>query len=57
MKGGDAPADLDRDGMADSWEKEHGLDPTNPEDRNALNADGYTWLEEYLNSLCTRPAP
>jgi hypothetical protein len=57
LKGGDAPADLDRDGMADSWEKEHGLDPTNPEDRNALNADGYTRLEEYLNSLCTRPAP
>lgn len=41
--------DADADGMADSWERERGLDPTNADDRNAdPDADGYTNLEEYL---------
>ena len=48
-----APTDTDRDGMPDAWEKAHGLNPNNPADRNAdRNGDGYTNLEEYLNSLC-----
>lgn len=47
-----APEDHDQDGMADDWEIAHSLDPANPEDRNGdLNDDGYTNLEEYLNSL------
>ena len=38
--------------MHDDWEKEHQLDPNNPEDRNAdQDGDGYTNLEEHLNSL------
>ena len=42
-------ADTDRDGMPDSWETEHGLDPNDPEDRNDdPDMDGYTNLEEYL---------
>jgi hypothetical protein len=49
---GTAPADVDRDGMADAWETEHGLDPSNDADRNAdRNRDGWTNLEEYMNSL------
>jgi len=48
-----APADQDRDGMPDVWEKAHGLNPTDPADRNAdRDGGGYTNLEEYLNSLC-----
>lgn len=48
-----APADTDRDGMPDAWEKAHGLNPNNSADRNAdRTGDGYTNLEEYLNSLC-----
>jgi hypothetical protein len=48
-----APLDQDQDGMPDTWEKAHGLDPQNPADRNAdRDGDGYTNLEEYLNSLC-----
>jgi len=44
--------DLDQDGMPDVWEKAHGLDPQDPTDGNGdLNADGYTNLEKYLNSL------
>ena len=47
-----APADLDRDGMADAWEQQNGLNPGNAEDRNGdRNGDGWTNLEEYVNSL------
>jgi len=37
--------------MPDEWETKHGLDPSNPEDRNTTNAEGYTMLEHYLNGL------
>ncbi len=46
------PVDTDHDGMPDDWEKAHGLNPNDPEDRNGdFNGDGYTNLEKYLNSL------
>ncbi|MCD8287840.1 MAG: hypothetical protein LUC18_03240, partial [Porphyromonadaceae bacterium] len=44
------PVDTDEDGMPDDWETAHGLDP-NVADQNTLNAEGYTALEVYLNSL------
>ena len=44
--------DNDHDGMADEWERAHGLNPSNPEDRNKIiSKEGYTALEVYLNSL------
>jgi hypothetical protein len=47
-----APLDTDHDGMPDDWERKHHLDPANdadgPQDRDS---DGFTNLEEYLNSL------
>lgn len=47
-----APKDADRDGMPDKWEKSNGLDPKSATDRNGdRNNDGYTNLEEYINSL------
>jgi pectinesterase len=57
LKLGEAPEDKDRDGMADAWEREHGLDPVNPDDRNDVGAGGYTRLEEYLNGLCAGLSP
>lgn len=44
--------DSDGDGMPDDWEKAHGLDPSDPADRNVIAISGYTMLEEYLNSIC-----
>jgi len=47
-----SPKDSDGDGMPDSWEKQNRLNPNDPEDRNGdRNKDGFTNLEEYLNSL------
>jgi len=47
-----APTDKDRDGMADAWETKNGLSPADAGDRNGdPDSDGYTNLEEYLNSL------
>jgi pectate lyase len=44
--------DTDQDGMPDKWELQNGLNPKDPADRNGdLNKNGYTNLEEYLNSL------
>jgi hypothetical protein len=46
--------DTDQDGMPDKWEKENNFDLNNPEDRNGdKDNNGYTNLEEYLNSLVT----
>ena len=45
------PVDTDHDGMPDFWETIKGLDPTNPDDRNNTLPNGYTRLEEYLNSI------
>ena len=46
------PLDTDQDGMPDAWEQQSGLDPANAADRNGdRNGDGWTNLEEYVNSL------
>lgn len=50
-----APADADRDGMADAWERRRGLDPTDPEDHADHDLSRrYTNLERYLHSLTRR---
>jgi hypothetical protein len=46
-----APLDTEHDGMPDDWETANGLDPNNANDRNIIGSNGYTMLEEYLNSL------
>ncbi len=52
LKSGIAPLDTDHDGMPDEWEKANGLDFSDPNDRNKIALNGYTYLEKYLNSLC-----
>jgi hypothetical protein len=44
--------DADNDGMPDAWEKKVGLNPNNAADASQdRNKDGYTNIEEYLNSV------
>lgn len=46
--------DSDKDGMPDSWEVKHGLNPKNASDASSdKNKDGYTAIEDYLNSVVT----
>lgn len=57
---GTAPTDTDNDGMPDTWEIAHGLNPSNPDDAGnivpagASDNDrhrGYTYIEFYINEL------
>jgi hypothetical protein len=58
LQGGTAPLDADGDGMPDAWESSNGLNNRNHSDGNDdRDNDGYTNLEEYLNSLITVPDP
>jgi pectate lyase len=51
LKSTSAPVDSDADGMPDSWERRHGLNPRDQADGSAdKDKDGYTNLEEYLNN-------
>jgi len=46
--------DSDNDGMPDSWEIAHKLDPHNAADATTdRDGDGYTNIEEFLNSVVT----
>jgi hypothetical protein len=54
---GTPPTDTDHDGMPDDWETSQGLDPDDPADANATTPCGYTWVEEYINSLIPAPSP
>jgi pectate lyase len=48
---GAPPPDSDGDGVPDEFERTHGLAPANPSDGNGIAPSGYTWIEEYVNSL------
>lgn len=48
------PTDMDRDGMADTWEQANGLDPSNGNDHSQIMPSGYTAIEEYINGLATQ---
>ena len=55
LKSKPAPVDTDQDGMPDVWEKQNKLNPNDPADRNSdPGKDGYTNLEEYINSLVSK---
>ncbi len=52
--GTEYPLDTDNDGMPDDWELAHGIDPLDSSDANNYykrSPGGYTWIEEYVNSL------
>lgn len=51
LNSAEAPADTDRDGMPDAWESANGLNPNDAKDGKALAANGFTNLENYMNSL------
>jgi hypothetical protein len=53
------PQDTDSDGIPDGWEISHGSDPNDPYDASNYSnraPSGYTWIEEYINSLLVQDA-
>lgn len=48
---GQSPAEVLNDGIPDEWKKARGLSLSDPNVANAVNPNGYTQLEVYLNSL------
>ena len=47
--------DSDHDGMPDSWEADHGLNPNVFDGEQDQNGNGYTNIEEYLDDLASPP--
>lgn len=52
---GTKKADSDNDGIPDEWEIANGLDINNSKDSIQLSSNGYTYIEEYANSLVSIP--
>jgi hypothetical protein len=55
LKQAAAPADSDKDGIPDVWEKANGLNPNDPSDANKTDDKGYTSIENYINGLVPNP--
>ena len=54
----DPNADSDHDGMPDAWEVAYGLQPDEKTDGSQdRDGDGYTNIEQYLNSLLPMRTP
>ncbi|MFA6923362.1 MAG: T9SS type A sorting domain-containing protein [Bacteroidales bacterium] len=51
LAGGTPYTDTDHDGMPDTWETSNALNPNNSADGAQISVNGYTNLENYLNSL------
>ena len=51
------PPDEDSDGMPDTWESAHDLDPGTDDSADDRDGDGYTNVEEYVNDLVMAVAP
>ena len=47
------PVDTDGDGLPNTWESTHGLNPNNSNDHNTVMPSGYTAIEEYINGLAS----
>lgn len=58
-QGGFYPQDGDDDGIPNEWEVTHGIDPNFTGDASSFtirSPSGYTWVEEYVNSLISLPS-
>ena len=50
-KRGTASLDADKDGMPDDWENANGLNPGIDDSSGDIDGDGYTNIEDYINSF------
>ena len=54
LSGGTAPVDTDGDGMPDEWETANGTDPSSADANADADGNGYTNIEDYVNSLARK---
>ena len=54
LAGGAKPKDTDNDGMPDQWEEENGLNPNVNDANGTTFGNGYTNIENYVNSLAQK---
>ena len=57
LTAGSASKDADSDGMADDWERAHGLDPGDGTDHSQMLNPPYTAIEVYLHAKSTELVP
>jgi len=55
LAAGSPPVDSDHDGMPDTWETAHGLNPNLDDSAQDRDSDGYTNIEEYVNGIVSSP--
>ena len=54
IAGGIPPLDQDGDGMPDAWEIKNGHNPLVADESEDPDQNGYTAIEEYVNSIVTQ---
>lgn len=54
LSGGTALVDTDGDGMPDEWEIANGLNPNKNDANGDIDGNGYTNIEDYINSLARK---
>lgn len=54
LAGGTVPVDSDGDGMPDEWETANGLNPNKNDANGDIDGNGYTNIEDYINSLARK---
>jgi pectate lyase len=57
LKSAPAPSDTDSDGIPDTWESSHQLNPNDASDGTTITTAGYSNLEVYLNELASSAMP
>ena len=57
QEGETIPEDTDQDGITDEWEKSHNLNPTDPTDATTIAENGYSHLENFLETITAKPDP
>ncbi len=54
LAGGRSERDSDGDGMPDAWERAHGLNPAKDDSASDRNRDGWTAIEDWLETRISR---